>query len=265
MQRDKIIKQSEDYITCKSCENMAHMGCAKLAMTLSGGRGKKNYECKHCKSSKQETGSVHSENSDNNDDESIKTMIINMNKNMEKKMTEIIESCSFLSDKYDELCKQNEEQGKVISDLSKVINGLQLELKKKDATVQELTDRITELEQNQLANKVEIHGIPVKESEDVSEIVKAISEACGLSTENIVGQQRARTKRVHFTPPILVEFASSSQRAECMQRKRGKNLTTGDVLKDGSTARVFINEQLTQYNRKLLWMAKVRAREMNYK
>jgi hypothetical protein len=145
------------------------------------------------------------------------------------------------------------------------VNQLTSDLKEKDVDISRLNDKINELEQNQLAQNLEIHGIHTVEGEDVAGIVCKIGEAMGVATTGVIEAYRVVTKRPNVVPPIVVKFSSSSARATWMDKKKTRNLTVGKIFKVQSNVNVYVNEQLSSLHKNLLWKAKILAKEREYK
>jgi hypothetical protein len=141
---------------------------------------------------------------------------------------------------------------------------MSLNLKDRDHKISELTDRVNELEQNQLNNYLEISGVPVKPNEDVQKIVQQVAQVCEVEDSNIVDVYREASRKANIPPPIIVQFSSSAARNTWLRRTEGRKLTVDDVLENGADSSVYLNEQLTPYNKKLLWQTKQSGKEKNY-
>jgi hypothetical protein len=270
VQCDEAVDYKEG-MACTSCKLLAHKECATkvLKSTLSTRSGKKIFVCKHCKSESNSQGS----NTEYNDDTDIKTMILKMEKNNEqimeklKNLDHISNFCELLSKKYDDFLKQQELQNQSIKSLTREVNELKNNLKEKDELIVSLTNKINDVEQYQMATMLEIRNIPVKEEENVTELVNNVATLCNASMSQVVECYRAPSKRVYYTPPIVVKLATTSAREEWLRRGKGKQMTVSEVITtaDEGNKQIFLNEKLTPHNKNLLWQAKSRGKEKNYK
>jgi hypothetical protein len=136
---------------------------------------------------------------------------------------------------------------------------------KKDQIIKDLSERVADLEQQQLANNIVIAGIPITKGEYLHDLVNNIASTCELSMNDVVEVRRERVKRTVRIPPIVVRFSSAVSRELWLKRKNGRMLTTDDALEDGSVGNIYINEQMTPANKKLFYQAKLKGKEKNYK
>ncbi|XP_025412571.1 uncharacterized protein LOC112685029 [Sipha flava] len=113
-----------------------------------------------------------------------------------------------------------------------------------------------------MVNNIEIYGIPKTSNENVYGIVKTIARIlnCELSSDDIVYSSR---KRSHHNNEgnIVVQFNSKTVKDLLINSvksryKLNNPLTAKDINPNFSNSKVYLNDQLTQYNKKLFWLAR---------
>lgn len=277
VQCEEDVDDKIEIITCKGCKKPAHIDCAKKP-SRAGRPAKFNkltWFCKICFKDNKTQGEQSSDASDNGEDENVKNILLRFEKKIDdlvdktKEISDIKKSCEFLSNSYDVFLKKQEEQDAKINSLTHQVEFLTKDSKQKDGIINELQSRVNEVEQGRLALNVEISGVEQKPCENMMEIVKNIAGKLGIEeTLNSVAEvYRANTVRrgmQGMPPSLIVRFTSLRPRVCWIQKDNNKILTVNDALKDGSTSKVYMNEQLTPYNKKLLWMTKQRARVKGY-
>jgi hypothetical protein len=268
----KDLSADGDSVQCKSCKKYAHSDCARRATSLST-RSNKNakFICKSCIVKQSDTGSQGSDIGDSNDEDSIKQWLMKIDRKYDaiseklNDLSEIKKTVDFLATRYDELILQNNENKRLVSDLNKKMESMTVALKERDKKIDELNDRLNDLEQKQLDTYIEITGVPVKPNENMSTIVHQIAQVCDVQESNIVEAYRDASRRPNTIPPIVVQFSTVVAKNEWIRRKEGRKLTVDDIFENGVDSAVYINEQLTPYNKRLLWQAKQRGKEKHYK
>jgi hypothetical protein len=266
-QCDGQLFANDETVNCRVCKKPVHTVCAKLATASIATRSVKKtdkFVCRSCASKSSDTASQGSDTSEVADDDSVKSMLLKINKKL-LCLDDIRDSCSFLSAKYDDFEKQQKSQAQLIKDLSSKVDRLNTELITRDKIISDLTDRISELEQSQLSHNMEICGIPITRNENVYDVVKNVADACSVPMDGVQEIYREKARRKDQIPAIVVKFGTTGRRETWLKRKEGRKLKVDDILDNGSTAKVYINEQLTNINRRLLWLAKQKGREMSYK
>jgi polyhydroxyalkanoate synthesis regulator phasin len=183
--------------------------------------------------------------SDSNEDDTIKQIVLKMNKKYDTMsfklidLGEIKKSVEFLSAKYDEIIQQNEDQKRLVSNLSKKVDDLTSQVKNRDKKISELTDRVNELEQ-QLDSNLEICGLPTMPDENTTEIVNKIAQICKVDDSSIVGVHRVPSRRTDRPPPIVLQFSSCAAKNEWIKRKEGRKLVVADILENDDRKHVYM-------------------------
>jgi len=160
--------------------------------------------------------------------------------------------------KLDDVLKNQITTNNTLTTLSNRILELEKTLKEKESIIQNLEFKINVLEQNERACFIEISGVKKENNENVETLVNDIASKIDIDLNlfDIENAYRKPSRQNSETPQIVAEFSSKRKRDEFL-KKRGK------IEYNGS--RIFINESLTAYNRKLYWETRTRAKELGYR
>lgn len=285
VQCKKAIIQIETKVTCNACKVVCiHQACIKIEPKV--GRPAK-WVCPTCKSdpSYQSGGSGASDDEDKMNNKTMMSMLVNIQSRMKKldrldaierdtkQIPELKSEVAIMSQKYDQLLDKLNKQDELIKSLKQDVKELKGRVQMKDSEVGELTIRVQELEQQQLAMGVTVHGLPVKagEKEDTLELVKRISEGIGapLQESSIDDCYRVyanpNNSRLLGQPPVLVvKFKTTDARRVWLDKKATRNLTVGQVYNTQNTDKIRVFEQLTPDMKRLLYKTRVAAKEKDY-
>jgi hypothetical protein len=179
-------------------------------------------------------------------------------KDLKKENKELKDSITFLSAKYD-VC---------LSKLEDITNDNKLNKKenislKTTSTEQEST--INKILQQEMLNDLEIHGIPETKDEDLHEIFK--KTCLGLNMTNVDSDKtisniyRSGRIKENKLRPIVIKTNNPDLKKEMLKKikeKKGMTLKCIDIEQVGF---VYINEHLTDLNKKLLFLARKLRRE----
>lgn len=120
-----------------------------------------------------------------------------------------------------------------------------------------------ETEQQSRRANMEVCGLPVVENEDLTARFSDIAaklDLKGFRNADIESIQRLPAKQ-DAVPKILVKFSHVTVRDQWFAaRSRLRTLS-----ENSSLPRIFFNENLTQPKRQLFWLAKEKARQVNFK
>lgn len=281
---EKEIFTDVEFISCKQCKFRAHIDCAKIASnTSSSTRSTKklsrvSWICSRCTASGATGGDTSEGGSDQGEDDGlyIKTMLKQLNEKYEAILNILSDvpliktTLETLSTQIEEIKQDQTKQNKAIGELTTKVNQLNLDLDDKDKEILALNNRINALEQTYYVNNLEICGIPKLEGENVntlSDIVKKVANVMGVTTKGIIEARRGFAPRRENAapPPIALRFNTSTARDEWMAKRKNRDLTVGKVLDSQSNVPIYVNEQLSPFNKKLFWYAKQSAKDRNYK
>ncbi|KAH9379187.1 hypothetical protein HPB48_009196 [Haemaphysalis longicornis] len=163
-------------------------------------------------------------------------------------------SMKFLSEKFDAVSITLAAQKKAITELSSQVCSLQAQMKIKDKEIKQFRTALSDMEQYSRRKNIEVHGVAVTDKEDLMSVLGEISEKLEVPTPTVdsveaVHRLRCREGKI---PAILVRFRDRTV-CDTWAAKRTKLREEG----------IFVNENLTQYVRQLMWATKLKAREIS--
>lgn len=160
-----------------------------------------------------------------------------------------------------------------------------LQLEHYEEEVKDLREEVkvlrTELEirdQRDLANDIEIKGIPEQPRENLQQVVKVLATKLGIAlddkdinTVGRIGKRQPVTDTSGSTSSsqpriIVVRMTRRAPRDQLLYEGRVHRGITSDQLQvPGPAQQIYINERLTKTNRSLYGLTRSTARELNYK
>ncbi|XP_059474815.1 uncharacterized protein LOC132196289 [Neocloeon triangulifer] len=279
---------AKDPVLCKVCATaVAHPGCA----SKSSRNNPQMWTCSNCR---QESSSQGSEGPDTTTlMDQITSMETNLTARFETMMQKFVEmekSLNFFEGKYEELLKQSAEQKALIVDLKKALEGVQEKVREKDAALNQLSARLNQVEQSNLVLNMEFHNVPMKEKENVLEVVQSLADQVGAPrvSDTVVDAYRlpGRPPRVAGesprAPPIVVKVKAASVKMAWLagRRRLQQPRQADDVSEEAPTTAaavaaerprrrgpppVRIYEQLTPYNKRLLFLTRTAAAQKGFR
>lgn len=152
-----------------------------------------------------------------------------------------------------------------MSNLVTEVNELKVQNKEKDLRLQTMENKVNVLEQQLVNKSIEIKNVQNKDL-SASEVVKKIAASVSVNVDDSDISNSYRIKQ--RDDKIIVEFCSLSKKRELMSKIR-RHRISGDVINtqqvNEESSKIFINDQLTAHNRRLLWQSKIKAKENNWK
>jgi len=214
------------------------------------------------------------DNSSNHISDSLRSILMNIVTKIEK-LTETVssveKSISFCSDQIDDFSVKLESAISKTSIMESKIDTLELNNNKLNKEVITLKEKFNSLEQAMLIYNLEISNFPKTQNENTNEIAKSVSNClnCSLDNNDIIDSFRLKSND-NKVGNIIVRLNSNSTKNEIMKniKLRWKNsypLTAKQVYSNFNDMPIFINDQLTQYNKKLLWLAKEVSKKYGFK
>lgn len=188
---------------------------------------------------------------------------------VKKDMQEIVESISFINDRF-EVFEKN------IHSTTALVKKLESENAELKNTVNDLTMRITNLEQQSRFNNLEVQCVPEKKNENVYEIVTKIGQVvnCKIEEKDILRCTRVAKANPSSNRPrtIVVQLSSPRLRDQFLastlkyNRNNSKEKLNSEHLGFvGHKTPVYIAEHLSPANKALHAACRIKAREKNYK
>lgn len=133
-----------------------------------------------------------------------------------------------------------------------------------------LEEKVEQLQNSALQNKLEIKNIPYFDNENLSIITDKLIEKVGLSPAHsrVTNINRSKSSQ----KPIIIEFQSQQYRNSVLKAFKTYNLNnknnkinTTDIGINGEKIPIFANESLTPMAKKLFYLARNLKKNKNYK
>lgn len=117
------------------------------------------------------------------------------------------------------------------------------------------------------ANNVEIRGVPLKNTENLYDIVQKIGQVCNyhIKKEDINYIARVPTRVPDNVKPIVISFNNRYIKEGLVAATRKNKQLNLSTLGFSTSGNVYVNDHLTQRNKTLLSKAKSLAKEKNFK
>ncbi len=190
---------------------------------------------------------------------------------MEGKLAEIEKAQQFQSDQYDSFRVQVGNVLRVNTELKNENEQLLRRIRDLEKRDKQRVKAIDDLEQYGRREMIEIAGFPRSDDENCENLVLQLADKVGveLDTHGIEACHRISSKA---EAPIIVKLSSRKKREQFMwktTKEKARKLKTTDfgftVAAGSQSKKIFINESLTQRNKNLLRLAKIKKTELDYK
>lgn len=163
-----------------------------------------------------------------------------INANLQTALSTITNALTTLTSQVSELCESN---------------------KVKEKQIKEMDIRINDLEQQLLNKNIEIKNI-TKQNIQANEVVKTIANSFNVEIhENDISNSYSLNK----SQKVIIEFTSLNKKRELLSKIKGHRVDASLVNDDTNIKYIYVNEHLTPHKRRLLWLAKTKAKESNWK
>lgn len=260
----KFINTSEA-IPCSECKNFVHAACSRLVLyekfKKMNTQARAAWKCDDCVGSSEGTliGFEHK----------FKLMMDKLSKVHDDLISLINAKNNEVLSQIDTLNKKSEDTNirleALKADNSKILKTCE-ELEGKNA---ELTKRIITLEndmnlmhQRSRMDNIEINGIAQTKNEDLLEILKAISKALNVNFKPEDVSVAHRVPNYRKSTSIIVKFISRNIKNTWLNAaKVKKSLNSTEIDQNLEKAKVYINEHLSPYNKKLFRQARILKNE----
>uniref|UniRef100_A0A2S2P2T8 Zinc finger PHD-type domain-containing protein n=1 Tax=Schizaphis graminum TaxID=13262 RepID=A0A2S2P2T8_SCHGA len=269
-------------VVCTNCYSTFHPNCTKLKTFTTYRAVKESWICDPCNEKfKQSASRKNLENEFQKDDcndvynlVSVKAdlkLVINQIESLSDKMKNFEKSITFFSDSMDEFGSKLESALNKITEMENKVQVYELRCNKLETELNILKVTINNTEQLTLANNIEISGIPKTPNENISEIVNTVARVldCQINSNDVIDSYRGKSRQ-NNDGKIVVQFNTKAVKDSLINsmktRYKNKNpLMAKDIHSNFSNSKVFINDQLTHNNKKLLWLAKETAKYYSHK
>lgn len=238
---DKLSSEGS-YSSCGKCRGKFHFKCAGISESTwktKGSSGRKLWRCSSCRKSKQATEDADSE--------------------VETSGNESMAGRSNMSGIEELILLTKKEILAKIVALDKKVEDLTQINKNYERKIKYLGRKFCELEKKSVENNIEIVGLKQVNNKKIEDTVcEMFNEVkIELKSEDIENIEKVIRKRNEKeTEIIVVKLKNKSMKENIIKKKK--------VLYE-KKKEIFVQDQLTPYLRKLLWQAKSKGNELNYK
>lgn len=173
------------------------------------------------------------------------------------------ESLTFFSSEYDILVKATASQYKAIKELQSETITLRSTVLEQAREIQKLKADQNDTDQASRLCNMEIHGIPFSPRENLVDLMTGLAGKLNIESfqlADVVAAHRLPAKP-GTVPPLLIRFSSVPLKERWMSF-RGR---AGSLSREDSHPKIYFNDNLTESNRKLFWMARTRGKEKGFK
>lgn len=150
-----------------------------------------------------------------------------------------------------------------LSTLTDQVKELNEKGKQRDIQINLMEIRINDLEQQMISKNIEIKNVTNKQISPIDVVKKiGMSLNVNISEEDISRAHRLKKQE----NKIVVEFSTTSKKSEFMSKIVRHRVDANMINNsDDQNKYIYINDQLSFHNRRLLWLAKTKAKEANWK
>lgn len=264
---EDVLPSNGVYVSCRGCDSRLHFKCSTLNENtyarMSASR-KACWRCELCRIIKKLGEKIETSEAISDLKRTVEDVLV--------KLDDCITAHNSLREKLDVV---HNEQAKLRSDflnLEKRVNEFDNMGGNNDSAVNVLANRVCELEQAALGRELVVYGVVEKENENLMNVITKIAEKISIpfqqsSVETVkrMFQKRRNGDKDHSKPrPIRVAFTSAAVRNVFVEKKRVA-LVNEDILVNGGGEKIAIYEMLTAHNKRLMWEARKKARELGWK
>lgn len=149
-----------------------------------------------------------------------------------------------------------------ISTLTMQVNELCDKNKQKEKQMQEMDNRINDLEQQLLNRTIEIKNIP-DDKLTANEVIKSIASSVEVVVNDV---DICNSYHLKKSKKIIAEFTTVNKKKELMGNIKRHRIESKLITADENDKNfIYINEHLTAYKRHLLWLTKTKAKDSNWR
>ena len=150
-----------------------------------------------------------------------------------------------------------------LSTLATQVNELNDKDKQREKQISTMDTRIIKIDQQIINKNIEIRNIPTNEMSDY-DVIKTIAASLNVELNHndicnayhLKQQQEGKIK-------VIIELNSLNKKREIMSKIQRHRLDAKIIKKDDDGF-IYVNDELTPYNRRLLWQAKTKAKESKW-
>lgn len=247
-----LTKKQDEVFVCKgTCKGSYHRTCVPNYDLSS-----RTKECGFCSSNAGDSKNMSPIKQVN-----LESTIKELNEKLEI-VYEIQKNTNFYAEKYDELLKCHRETLDILKDTKNKLQDVKNRCVHLETLNGALESRVRSLEQAERAKNIEIVGVEYKEHENLKTVVEKIAQKMDVNSTGIERAWRLRgTKHNPNVCGIIVKFRTEEVKQQWIENRKKIRLNTDIFPNSSCSTNIFINEDLTKYNRELLWQAKQKKKE----
>lgn len=133
-----------------------------------------------------------------------------------------------------------------------------------DKELENLSSRVSRLEQMSISNYVEIKGIPEIKGENCKRIVEKIAAIVGQEVR-VTKAYRLTLKFGNYPSKIIGELTSLDQKNKMIESSKNMKIKASSVNANWGETNIFVNNYLNKYYSDLLYETRMFAKEKGYK
>ena len=281
-----MLDDQHDWVHCHACSNKFHYKpCCSLSDDTWKGmsiRNKANWRCAFCKEKLRSTTTNEHVDETNNMFQTAKRQRRETNQSELNLDFEIREIRLLLSDLCERGKMEEENNVKRYQKLEGKISSLINLFEKNEESINKLEDRIKCLEienssrikslENQLNNMQQINlkkNVEIINLENDKEPIEAVIEL-GKELDVVIEKKDIKQAfRTRNKKKIIVKFKTLDKKIELINKNKKSKIRNENINIPSTSIRgrkrIFINDELTAKNRKILWLAKQKAKEHKWK
>lgn len=179
-----------------------------------------------------------------------------------KEIQELTKSVNFMSEKMDEVLKENKELRIAVKEMDKENKEIKLK-------VSQLETRLNDIEQEKMGNRIVVKGIPRQNKEITPmQILKKVTAAINVRLEDkdvkecyIKNNTRESEKQI-----MMVKLTNEEIKNVIIEKKKqARNIRASQCNLHGGEGTIYIEEQLTDHNSRIFFAARQLKKEAGYK
>lgn len=127
-----------------------------------------------------------------------------------------------------------------------------------------LNQKVNVLEQKLIINNVELIGVPEEPNESCKEVVELIASKLGVKIA-VVNGFRTHSKTSNRPRKMIAILHSIENKQNLMESAKKKKLNANMVNGNWDNRSIFINNELSSYNRELFYKTRMFAKENKFR
>lgn len=185
---------------------------------------------------------------------------------LKAELAEVRSSQEFISAKYDELMKNYDQLAETNRSQETIISQLKNQSTELKTNGAKEASKLDSLDQYGRRQNLEIVGIPITKGENTNAIVTEVAELLQvkIAPGDISTSHRLQSKN-DKPPSIIVRFVNRDVRNNFYKnRKAAQNVDLSKLSVKGVN-HIYVNENLTNFRKRLFWKTKQKAKEAGFK